>query len=96
MFRALRVAVRRGCVVVRIVPVAAPLVDIVADIVKAKSVGSIPGNGFGPCLPARFVVWERLWRIITPGKLFLLQTAARREFPLGLGGKVKTPTGLGS
>src|SRR5215472_3040837 len=44
---ALRVPLGRNGVVVRVVPVAAPFVEVVADVVKAECVRSVAGDRFG-------------------------------------------------
>src|SRR5215469_484187 len=44
---ALRVPLGRNGVVVRVIPVAAPFVDVVADVVEAECVRSIAGDRFG-------------------------------------------------
>src|SRR5580692_12127694 len=83
--RAAWIALGRTRVVIRIVPVAAPLVEIVANVVKAKSVGGVACNPLRTRLPARRVVGKRLRRFVTPGKVFLFKAAARRTLPFGLG-----------
>ena len=83
---AARIALGRNGVVVRVVPVAAPFVDVVADIVEAEGVGGVAGNWLGAGLPARGVVGKRLRGIVAPGELFLLEAAAGGEFPFGFCG----------
>src|ERR1700678_440924 len=83
--RAAWIALGRSRVVIRIVPVATPLVEIVADIVKAKCVGGVAGNLRRGRLPARRVVGKLLRRFVTPGKVFLFKAAARGTLPFGLG-----------
>ena len=56
MFRAARIALRRNTVVVRVIPVAAPFVHVIADIVKAEGVGSVAADRLRAFLPARRVV----------------------------------------
>lgn len=80
-----RVAIGRDRIVVRVVPVAAPFVDVVAHVVKAEGVGRVTRDGFGAGLPASCVVGERLWRGIAPREIILLDTATGSEFPFGFG-----------
>ena len=87
MFGAVRIAVWRHGVVVRIVPIGAPFVDIVADVVEAECVGGVAGYGLGAGLPARGVIGQKLWWIVAPGELFLFEAAAGGAFPFGFGGK---------
>src|SRR5580704_2606150 len=86
---AARVFLRRGDVVVGIVPVAAPLVDVVADVVEAEGVGRVAGYGLGSGLPASGVVGERLGRdiVIAPGEIVLLEIGAGGALPFGFSGK---------
>src|SRR5579862_7038344 len=85
--RTARIAIGRCGVVIRVVPVAAPFVDVVANIVEAESVRSVMGHRLWTGLPARGVVRARVRRVVTPRKLFLLETAAGSAFPLGFGGQ---------
>ena len=94
LFGAARVAVGRNGVVVRVVPVAAPLVDVVANIVEAEGVGGVAGDGFGAGLPASGVVGERLRGIVAPGELLLFETAAGGVLPFGFGGQAVEAAGL--
>jgi hypothetical protein len=87
--RTWRVAGRRDHVVVRIVPIATPFVDIVANVIEAERVGSIAGDWFGTVLPTGGVVGKRLRRIVAPGKLFLLKAAAGGALPFGLCGEAE-------
>src|SRR5271155_1649396 len=50
------IVVGRDDVVVGIVPIAAPLMDVVANVVESEGVGGVAGDGFGSGLPARGVV----------------------------------------
>src|SRR5579871_158603 len=56
LLRPRRVAAGRNGIVSGIVPVAAPFVNVVAHVVKAKVVGRVTSHRFGPRLPARCVV----------------------------------------
>jgi len=94
VFRTLRIALGRGSVIIRVVPVAAPFVNIVANVIKAERVGSVLSDWLGASLPACGVVWKRLRRIIAPGKLFLFEAAAGGTFPFGFGGKAEVASGL--
>jgi hypothetical protein len=92
--RAAWIVVGRDGVVVGIVPVAAPLVDVVAHVVKAEGVGSVAGDGLGSGLPARGVVGERLRRIVAPGEILLFEIAAGGALPFGFAGKTVGEAGL--
>jgi len=94
LVRALRIAFRRDRVIARVVPVTAPLVYVVADVVEAESVWGILRDGFGSGLPAPGIVGKRLRRFVAPGKLFLLQAAAGSTFPFGFGGEPEVASGL--
>src|ERR1700740_1507009 len=72
-FGAAWIALRRSSVVVGIVPVAAPLVNVVADVIEAEGVGGVAGDGLGAGLPAGGVVGERLRRSVAPGKIVLFK-----------------------
>src|ERR1700722_4144682 len=50
------IALGRGGVIIGIVPIAAPLVYVVAHVVKAEGVGSVECNGLRAGLPAGGVV----------------------------------------
>ena len=94
LLRALRIAVGRDGVVVRVVPVAAPFVDVVADVVKAERVGCVACDGLGTGLPARRVVGKRLRRVVSPGELLLFEASAGGAFPFGFGGQAEGRAGL--
>lgn len=89
-----RIAVGRNGIVIRVVPVAAPLMHIVADVVKAEGIGDVMSHGLGAVLPALSVVRERLRRVFSPGKLLLLDAAPGGSLPLGLGRKAVAAGGL--
>src|ERR1700686_1936042 len=93
-FGASRIALGRAGVVVGIVPIAAPLVDVVANVIETVGAGSVAGDGFGTGLPAGGVVRERLRRVVAPGKILLLEIAASGALPLGFGGKTVGTAGL--
>src|SRR3981081_4482040 len=79
-----------------VVPVAAPFVDVVANIVKAENVGGVTGDGLGSVLPASGVVRTGLRWLVAPGKLFLLFVTSRGTLPLGFSGQTVRATGLSS
>ena len=98
-FGAARILLGRDGVIVGIVPVAAPLVDVVAHIIEAEIVGRVLGHGLGSGLPARGVVGDRLRRIVAlivvdPGKIALLEIGAGGALPLGFGWKTVGTGGL--
>src|SRR5215469_4185922 len=78
------VALGRDRIIVRLVPVAAPLVHVLADVVKAEGVGRVTGDPIGSVLPACGVVGKRFRRRIAPGKEPALHAAARCALPFGL------------
>jgi len=86
------VSLRRGRIVVRRIPIAAPLVNIFADIVQAEPVWSRFAYRFRSCSPALHVIRTRLWRFISPGKQLTFDSSACRSLPLRLRGQSKTPT----
>src|SRR5437588_10895972 len=90
------IALRGGGVVVGIVPVAAPLVDVVANVVETEGIGSVTRDGLGSGLPAGGVIRERLRRSVAPRKIVLFEVAAGGAFPLGFGGKAVGAAGLAS
>ena len=83
MFGALWVALGRDGVVIRVIPVVAPFVDVVADVVETERAGGVAGDWLGSGLPTRGVVGERLRRGIAPWKIVLFEAAASRVFPFG-------------
>jgi len=91
---AARISLGRCSVIVGIVPVAAPLVDIVANVIQAERVGGVTGDGLGTGLPAPGVVRKRLRRLVAPGIILLFEIAAGSAFPLGFGGKTVGAAGL--
>src|SRR5882672_2325099 len=93
--RAARIALRRDGVVVRIVPVAAPLVNVVANVVEAEGVGDVARDGLGSGLPASGVIRERLRRSVAPGEIVLLEIAAGGALPFGFGWETVRTRGLG-
>src|SRR5216684_6969510 len=88
------IALGRGGVVVGIVPVAAPFVNVVANVVEAEGVGSVTRDGLGSGLPASGVIGERLRRSVAPGKIVLFEVVAGGALPLGFGGKAVGAAGL--
>src|SRR5579862_3469223 len=85
----LRVAFWRDRIVIRVVPIAAPFVQVVADVIQAERVRSVLRDSFWSGLPAGRVVWEGLRRIVSPGKLFLLEASAGGAFPFRFGGQTE-------
>lgn len=94
LFRTERIAIRRNCVVVGIVPVATPFVDVVANVVQAESIWGISCDRLRTGLPSGRVIRQRLRRIISPGELRLFKAAASSKFPFGFGGKTERTSGL--
>src|SRR5215472_5104242 len=84
----------RDGVVIGVIPVAAPLVHVVTNVVQAEGVGRVLRDGLRPVLPARSVMRQQLRRIISPGKLLLLLHSAHRALPLGFGWKPESASGL--
>lgn len=95
MFGAMRISFGRDRVEVGVVPIAAPFVDIVADVVKAEGVGGVLCNPLGAFLPARGIVGERLRGGVTPGEGSLFEAASSREFPFRFSGQAIGAGSLG-
>src|SRR5258706_11397439 len=93
-FGTARITLRGDSVVVGIVPVAAPFVDVVANVIEAEGVGCVASYDLGTRLPARGVVGKRLWWRVAPGEIVLLEIAAGSALPLGFGGKTVAAAGL--
>src|ERR1019366_908982 len=91
---AARVAFGRDGVVVGVVPVAAPFMDVVANVVQAESVGGVASDRLGAGLPACGVVGEGLRRVVTPWEVFLFQAAAGGVLPFGFGRQAVGAGGL--
>src|ERR1700722_2882218 len=89
-----RIAFRRTRVVIRIVPVAAPLVEIVTNVVEAKGVSSVARNPLRASPPTCRVVGKRLRRFVAPWKAFLFKAAACRTLPFGLCRQTVVASGL--
>ena len=87
LFRAPRIPVRRDPVIARVIPVAAPFVDVLANIVEAEGVGGVARNRLRAGLPARGVIGKRPRRIVAPGEIFLFQAAACGMFPFSFRGQ---------
>src|SRR5262249_43732222 len=81
--RAGRVVRGRVLVVALVVPVGAPLVNVLADVVKAVTVGRGCCDRLGTFAPPLGIGWARGGGIIAPGEELLVQAAASREFPFG-------------
>src|SRR5688572_17043289 len=76
---------RRDLVVARVVPVRAPLVDVLAQAEEAQRVeGGVGVDRLGAFLPTPAVVGECLGWIVPPG-IEDLPIQLRRPLPLGLG-----------
>src|SRR5258708_9399939 len=90
------IALGRHRIIVGIVPVAAPLVDIVANIVEAEKVGGVTGDWLWAVLPASGIIGTRLRRLVAPGELFLFFVASGGALPLGFGGQTVRVAGLSS
>jgi len=88
------IAIEGSGVVIRIVPVAAPLVDVVAHVIEAEIVGGVAGDRLGSGLPSRGVIGERLRWLVAPGEFVLVEMAAGGALPLGFGGKAVRASGL--
>ena len=84
-FGAARVAIGRHGVVTGVVPVAAPFVDVFANVIQAEGIGSVASHRLRAGLPARGIVGERLRRGIAPRESLLLEAAAGGQFPFRFG-----------
>src|ERR1700682_816635 len=90
------IAPGRHRIIVGIVPVAAPLMDVVANIVEAEKVGGVTGDWLRAVLPASGIIGTRLRRVVAPGELFLFFIASGGALPLGFGGQMVRAAGLSS
>src|ERR1019366_4015215 len=81
---ALRVHGGRDCVVGRIVPIAAPFVNVLAHVEEPVSVGLALADGFGAITPTTGLQRRQL---VAPGIETLRKTAAGGIFLLGFGGQ---------
>ena len=87
LFRSAGMAFGSDCVVIRIVPVAAPFMDVVADVVQAECAGRILRDWLRTVLPTTGVIGKRLWWFVSPRELLLFEASPCGAFPLGLGWK---------
>ena len=94
LFRSAGIAFGSDCVVIRIVPVAAPFVDVVADVAQAETAGWVLRDRLRTVLPTTGVIGKRLWWFVSPGKLLLFETSPGGTLPLCLGGKAEPAPGL--
>src|ERR1700722_3249657 len=94
LVRAARIALGRRCIVGRVIPIAAPLVNVIANVIEAEGVGRVLGYRLGAVLPSTRVTWKRLRRLVAPGKIFLFETAARSPLPFRFRGKTVAAVGL--
>src|SRR6202158_1336469 len=79
-----RIALRRNRVVAHLIPVAAPLMHVFADVIQAKSVRRVLPHRLRALLPPLFVVGQRLQRSVSPGIELVLDSATCRTLPLRL------------
>src|ERR1700756_3964394 len=80
-FRALRVAFWGDAVIVRLIPVAAPLVDVIANVVKTEAVRRETAHWLGAIFPSLPIVRQRLWRFVGPGGEGAFCSPAGSAFP---------------
>src|SRR5207244_676387 len=80
-----RVVLWRGRVIAGGVPVATPLVNVLADVVQAVAVRRALRHRLGTVQPPLLVAEARLRRRVSPRKTRPLHAAARRALPLRLG-----------
>jgi hypothetical protein len=91
--RTRRITLGRNRVIVRPIPIAAPFMHVLADIVESEPIRNRAPDRFRAGLPALAVVGQRLRRVVTPGKKLALDSAACGPLPLGLGGEAILPAG---
>ena len=84
-FGTARVSVGRSREIRRRIPIAAPFVNIFADVVKSIAVGCLLGDGLGAGNPALGIVGPQVRRFVAPRIEHGLDSAAGRSFPFGLG-----------
>src|SRR5208282_46151 len=85
VIRSPRISLGRDGVVAGIVPVAAPLMYVVTNIVESKAVRRVAGHRLGPSLPALLIIRQSLRRFVSPGKIPLLQPAPGSALPFCFG-----------
>ncbi len=78
-----RIPFRRPPVVAIVVPVRAPFMHVVADVVKPVSIWRIQAHRLRPQLPPLAVIGNHLRSRISPGIQQTLRAAARRTLPFG-------------
>src|SRR5579864_9534470 len=100
---ALRVPLWRVPVVIRVVPVRAPFVNVVAYVVKSVGIWCVQAYWFRTILPALGIIGKRLGRRISPRISRSFHSPTGGAFPLGLGrqaimlaGPFAQPTAIGS
>src|SRR5450759_2382457 len=79
-----RVLGGRGGVVGRVVPIAAPLVNVLAHVKQAVTIRLALADGFGTVTPT---VGLHRRQLVAPGIEPLWKTSAGGEFPFGFGGQ---------
>src|ERR1019366_4331463 len=86
-----RVYPGRPAVIGRVVPIAAPFVNVLAHVEEAVAVRFALAHGFGTVPPTAGVHGGQG---VAPGVETLLEPAPRGKFPLGLGGQAHRPIPL--
>src|ERR1700751_1294968 len=82
-------------VIVRLIPVAAPLVDVIANVVKTEAVRRETAHWLGAIFPSLPIVRQRLWRFVAPGGEGAFCSSAGSAFPLGFAGEPVGPASPG-
>ena len=90
----MRISDGRTKIIVRIIPIGAPLVDILRHVVKPKAVRRPLTNSLGSTQPECRVVGLIHRRLVAPRVEFTLESSARGSFPLGFCRKAIEPGGL--
>src|SRR5467141_175481 len=78
-----RISFRRAPVVTVVVPIGAPFMHVVAEIVESKSIRRIQPHGLRSQLPPLVVIGNHLRRRIAPRVQQTLRAAASRTLPFG-------------
>lgn len=90
----LRIARRRIQIVMLVIPIRAPLVNILRDVVKPKAVRRALPDSLGSIQPKLRVIRLKQRSFVAPGVQLAFESATRRSFPLGFGWKAISLSGF--
>src|SRR6266581_9300076 len=87
-----RIPLRRMRVVTHIVPIGAPLVHVVSQVVEAEGAGRVQSDALRPVFPTLAVIGNLLGGRVAPGIQRAFRAAPRGMLPFGLGGETIIPS----